>query len=101
MSSDLEINVRLGQATAELRLVGELTSTTLGSLVRCLTTMDSVYGRVVLDLADLHAIDSVAAYGLVALQEELAVGLHQLEVRNVTGDAARVLELTGAASELR
>ncbi len=100
MSGALTITVELDRPSARLALAGRLDSETIGSLVRCLASIDADYGTVVLDLADLEALDADAMHALVSFREEMQLKFQRLRCQNAVGDPARMLAMAGVSETL-
>lgn len=76
-------------------LNGEMDRASVGALRSCLEGLDS-WRSVVLDLAGVDFIDSSGVALLLQAHEDLGVGFRLLELRHVSEQVQRVIELAGA-----
>lgn len=54
----------------------------------------------VLDLADLEALDADAMHALVSFREEMQLKFQRLRCQNAVGDPARMLAMAGVSETL-
>ena len=95
-SSKLDVaEERLGNGTVALRLSGDLDLGTAGDLRERLNELSAEAGTIRIDLSSLGFMDSTGVSLLIASTQSAQDGGPNLELVRPTGEAWRVIELTG------
>ena len=97
----LEIEVRpTDEHDIEVVLSGELDLSTAPSLRACVEGLGNGYRQVLIDLGDLHFLDSTGVALLLSFQRSFGPEFRQLTVRCPPGPVRRVLQVSGVESRL-